>query len=105
MWVRGCVGMSVVKHFRELRVYREAFESAMRVFEATEGLTYPRTHTPTNMGRTIHSPQMLDEVLITTTTGAAFLVAVADARVRAPLPLFCCPPWFILLFEPSSLCG
>ena len=25
--------MSVVKHFRELRVYREAFESAMQIFE------------------------------------------------------------------------
>lgn len=25
--------MSVVKHFRELRVYREAFDSAMRIFE------------------------------------------------------------------------
>jgi four helix bundle protein len=25
--------MSVVKHFRELRVYRESFEAAMRIFE------------------------------------------------------------------------
>jgi len=25
--------VSVVKHFRELRVYREAFESAMQIFE------------------------------------------------------------------------
>ncbi len=25
--------MSVVKHFRELRVYREAFESVMQIFE------------------------------------------------------------------------
>ena len=40
MWVCGWVGvsvrgfwMSVVKHFRELRVYREAFESAMQIFE------------------------------------------------------------------------
>ncbi len=86
--------MSVVKHFRELRVYREAFESAMQIFEhskqwpkeeryslteqirrssrsvceqiaeawrkrryiahfrskLTEGLIYPRTHIPTNLG-------------------------------------------------------
>ncbi len=91
----------MVKHFRELRVYRDAFDAAMRIFdcskewpkeerysltdqirrssrsvceqiaeawrkrryiahfrskltdadsEAAEGLTYPRTHTPTNPG-------------------------------------------------------
>ena len=28
--------MSVVKHFRELRVYREAFESAMQIFESSK---------------------------------------------------------------------
>jgi len=28
--------MSVVKHFRELRVYREAFDSAMRIFECSK---------------------------------------------------------------------
>ncbi len=28
--------MSMVKHFRELRVYREAFETAMRIFECSK---------------------------------------------------------------------
>ena len=28
--------MSVVRHFRELRVYREAFDSAMRIFECSK---------------------------------------------------------------------
>jgi hypothetical protein len=83
VWVCEFVG-GVVKHFREIRVYREAFNAAMRIFECskewpkeerymmanaeqwcissnavredgveyevTEGLTYPHTHTPTNMG-------------------------------------------------------
>lgn len=57
----------MVKHFRELRVYRDAFESAMRIFEqvredgveyeVTEDLTYPHTHTPTNPGRTSNPTQ------------------------------------------------
>ena len=30
-------GIGVVKHFRELRVYREAFDAAMRIFECSKG--------------------------------------------------------------------
>ncbi len=32
--------MSIVKHFRELRVYREAFESAMQIFEHSNGVSH-----------------------------------------------------------------
>ena len=45
-------------------------------YEVAEGLTYPRTHTPTHpqtRGRTTHPPQILDETLINPTTGAEFL--------------------------------
>ncbi|MFT5474580.1 MAG: hypothetical protein ACI856_002922 [Kiritimatiellia bacterium] len=41
--------MSVVKHFRERRVYREAFEWAMQIFEYSK--QWPKdshTHTLTN---------------------------------------------------------
>ena len=38
VWEWGCVG--VVKHFRELRVYREAFDAAMRIFECSK--TWPK---------------------------------------------------------------
>jgi four helix bundle protein len=34
------VGVGVVKHFRELRVYREAFDAAMRIFECSK--TWPK---------------------------------------------------------------
>lgn len=57
--------MSMVRHFRELRVYRAAFDAAMRIFElskkwpdevreevaeysVTEGPTPAQTHIPTH---------------------------------------------------------
>ena len=44
-------GFSMVKHFRELRVYREAFDAAMRIFECSKVWPkeerYSLTHTPT----------------------------------------------------------
>ena len=58
----------MVKHFRELRVYRDAFEmdradqwciSSSQVredeeeYEVSESLTYPHTHTLTNMGEKV----------------------------------------------------
>jgi hypothetical protein len=54
----------MVKHFRELRVYGEAFDAAMRIFECskewpkashTHALTHPQTR-----GRTTNAPQALD---------------------------------------------
>jgi hypothetical protein len=65
--------MCVEKHFRALRVYREAVNmmananpwciSSSQVrengaeYDATEGRTYPRTPTPTNIG-TNHPPAL-----------------------------------------------
>lgn len=37
VWEYGSLrGIGVVKHFRELRVYREAFDAAMRIFECSK---------------------------------------------------------------------
>ncbi len=43
--------MSVVKHFRELRVYREAFESAMQIFEHSKQWTKEERYSPTDQIR------------------------------------------------------
>ena len=84
--------MSVVKHFRELRVYREAFESAMQIFEYSKQWpkeeryslkmgpnTDSHTHTlphPQTRGRTTHPLQLLDETMVNPTTGAEFLTEI-----------------------------
>ncbi len=66
----------MVKHFRELRVYREAFDAAMRTFECSKEwpkephiLMHSDTHTPTNLGRITNPLQEFYEKQVNPTNG------------------------------------